>query len=119
MGFQFTVPVPIKAGSKPNRLFMNGLNAMKPRAITVQTTAGSPWKIFHNVVKYFQLITLKTNNMSLEQIDLETLYDRNELEQLSKTQLCKLLSITIKELRSCGFSKDNLIELFLSKHAEL
>ena len=57
--------------------------------------------------------------MSLEQIDLATLYDRNELAQLSKTQLCKLLSITLKQLKDFGFSKENLIEMFLSKQPDL
>jgi len=57
--------------------------------------------------------------MSLEQIDIETIYDRTELQKLSQYQLCKLLSITVKQLYDFGFSKENLIEMFLTKQPEL
>ena len=52
--------------------------------------------------------------MSIEQIDTETMCDRQELQKLSQYQLCKLLSITVKQLKECGFSKENLIEMFLT-----
>ncbi len=54
--------------------------------------------------------------MSLDQLDLETVCDRTELQQLSIKQLCKLLSITIQQLNVCGFSKENLIEMVLTQH---
>lgn len=58
--------------------------------------------------------------MSLDQINPETICDRRELQQLSEKQLCKLLSITVKQLKDCGFSKENLIEMFLTtQQAEL
>jgi predicted house-cleaning noncanonical NTP pyrophosphatase (MazG superfamily) len=56
--------------------------------------------------------------MSLEQIDIETIYDRNTLQKLSLKQLCDLLSITMEQFRKFGFSKDNLIEIFLTKQPE-
>ncbi len=56
--------------------------------------------------------------MSLEQIDKEMVYDRYELQQLSVKQLCQLLSITLYQLRNFGFSKDNLIEIFLTNQPE-
>jgi hypothetical protein len=57
--------------------------------------------------------------MSIEQIDMETVKDRSELQSLSEKQLCKLLSITVNQLRDFGFSKENLIEMFLTQHFEL
>jgi hypothetical protein len=57
--------------------------------------------------------------MSLDQLDLEAVCDRTELQQLSIKQLCKLLSITIQQLNICGFSKDNLIEMVLTNQPEL
>ena len=59
------------------------------------------------------------NKMSLEQIDLQSSYDRNELNQLTIKQLCTLLSISVKQLKDFDFSKDNLIEMFLTKQPEL
>ena len=52
--------------------------------------------------------------MSLEQIDIETIYDRKELLELTQEQLCKLLSITVRQLQTFGFSKENLIEMFIT-----
>jgi hypothetical protein len=57
--------------------------------------------------------------MSLEQIDIETVYDRTTLQKLSPKQLCDLLSITLTQLKQFGFSKENLIEMFLTKQPEL
>ena len=56
--------------------------------------------------------------MSIEQIDIETTCDRKELSRLSVKQLCGLLSITMEQLRKFGFSKENLIEMFLTKQPE-
>ncbi len=56
--------------------------------------------------------------MSLEQIDTATIYDRKVLEQLSQKQLCKLLAITVNQLKKFEFSKENLIEMFLTNQPE-
>lgn len=54
-----------------------------------------------------------SDNMSIEQIDTETLSDRKQLEQLTIQQLCRLLHIPIKNVWVYGFTKDNLIEMLL------
>ena len=53
--------------------------------------------------------------MSLDQIFPETICNRQELQQLSEKQLCKLLSISVKQQNDFDFTKDNLIEMYLNQ----
>ena len=53
--------------------------------------------------------------MSLDQINTETICNRQELQQLSEKQLCILLSISAKQQNDCDFTKENLIEMYLTQ----
>ena len=53
--------------------------------------------------------------MSLDQIFPETICNRQELQQLSEKQLCKLLSISVKQQNDFYFTKENLIEMYLNQ----
>ena len=53
--------------------------------------------------------------MSLDQINTDSIADRQELQQLSEKQLLKLLSIPAKQQHDCHFTKENLIEMYLTQ----
>ena len=57
---------------------------------------------------------IKSIIMSLDQINSD-IVNRQELQQLSEKQLLKLLSIPVKQQNDCHFTKENLIEMYLTQ----